>query len=67
MSQQWQKSTSSTQDGGNSVEVSVNGEGLIEVRESAAPDSVIVTTPTKFALWIEGVKRGEFDHFAAGV
>ncbi|MBO1413902.1 DUF397 domain-containing protein [Streptomyces sp. FH025] len=63
MSQQWQKSTSSTQDGGNSVEVSTNSEGLIEIRESATPDSIIVTTPTKFALWVEGVKRGEFDHF----
>ncbi|HJD81829.1 DUF397 domain-containing protein [Kitasatospora aureofaciens] len=63
MSRQWQKSTSSTQDGGNSVEVSTNSKGLIEIRESAAPDSTIVTTPVKFALWIEGVKRGEFDHF----
>ncbi|MER7751491.1 DUF397 domain-containing protein [Kitasatospora sp. NPDC097643] len=63
MSPQWQKSTSSSQDGGNSVEVSVNDQGLIEVRESASPDSTIVTTPLKFALWIEGVKRGEFDHF----
>ncbi|MBV6700593.1 DUF397 domain-containing protein [Kitasatospora aureofaciens] len=63
MPRNWQKSTSSSQDGGNSVEVSVNDQGLIEVRESAAPNSVIVTTPVKFALWIEGVKRGEFDHF----
>lgn len=65
MPQQWQKSTSSSQDGGNSVEVSTNGEGLIEIRESDDPDSIVVTTPKKFALWLEGVKRGEFDHFTA--
>ncbi|MFF1793684.1 DUF397 domain-containing protein [Kitasatospora sp. NBC_01246] len=63
MPQQWQKSTSSSQDGGNSVEVSTNSEGLVEIRESDDPDSIVVTTPRKFALWLEGVKRGEFDHF----
>ncbi|GAA1964654.1 DUF397 domain-containing protein [Kitasatospora viridis] len=61
--QNWQKSSSSSQDGGNSVEVSVNGDGLIEIRESASPAAIVVTTRTKFALWLEGVKRGEFDHF----
>ncbi|MEV8328741.1 DUF397 domain-containing protein [Kitasatospora sp. NPDC059811] len=66
MTQQWQKSTSSTRDGSDSVEVSVNERGLIEVRESESPDAIIVTTPQKFALWIEGVKRGEFDHFGDG-
>ncbi|MFD9594761.1 DUF397 domain-containing protein [Kitasatospora sp. NPDC059973] len=63
MPQHWQKSTSSSQDGGNSVEVSTNSEGLIEIRESDDPGSIVVTTPRKFALWLEGVKRGEFDHF----
>ncbi|MER7705209.1 DUF397 domain-containing protein [Kitasatospora sp. NPDC097605] len=56
----WQKSSIS----GNSnqcVEVRAAG-GRIEIRESDAPDSVVVTTPQTFALCIEGVKRGEFDH-----
>ncbi|MDH6133136.1 hypothetical protein P3T37_002530 [Kitasatospora sp. MAA4] len=61
--QRWQKSSTSTQDGGDSVEVTVNSAGMIEIRESDEPDSIIVTSPKKFALWIEGVKRGEFDHF----
>ncbi|WP_371479934.1 DUF397 domain-containing protein [Kitasatospora sp. NBC_00315] len=65
MPNHWQKSTSSTQDGGNSVEVIANSDGMIEIRESETPGETIVTTPKKFALWIEGVKRGEFDHFAA--
>ncbi|MFI6449272.1 DUF397 domain-containing protein [Kitasatospora sp. NPDC050543] len=65
MPKQWQKSTTSSQDGGNSVEVSTNDDGMIEIRESDAPDRVIVTTPTKFGLWLEGVKRGEFDRFIA--
>ncbi|MEV0533378.1 DUF397 domain-containing protein [Kitasatospora sp. NPDC050463] len=60
-----QKSSSSSQDGGNSVEVSKNGEAPIEIRESDAPDSVIVTTPKRFVLWLEGVKHGEFDHLGA--
>ncbi|MCX5211222.1 DUF397 domain-containing protein [Kitasatospora sp. NBC_00240] len=63
LEQRWQKSSSSTQDGGNSVEVAQNADGMIEIRESDDPGSVVVTTPKKFALWLEGVKRGEFDHF----
>ncbi|MFD4906515.1 DUF397 domain-containing protein [Kitasatospora purpeofusca] len=57
----WQKSSIS----GNSnqcIEVRTAG-GHIEIRESDAPESIVTTTPTKFALWLEGVKRGEFDHF----
>ncbi|MFJ4671960.1 DUF397 domain-containing protein [Kitasatospora purpeofusca] len=57
----WQKSSIS----GNSnqcVEVRT-ADGHIEIRESDAPESIVTTTPTKFALWLEGVKRGEFDHF----
>ncbi|MFI9331149.1 DUF397 domain-containing protein [Kitasatospora sp. NPDC052868] len=57
----WQKSSIS----GNSnqcIEVRTS-DGLVEIRESDAPDAVVVTTPKKFALWLEGVKRGEFDHF----
>ncbi|MFE6868500.1 DUF397 domain-containing protein [Kitasatospora sp. NPDC057692] len=55
----WQKSSIS----GNSnqcVEVRTAG-GHIEIRESDAPDTVITTTPERFARWIAGVKRGEFD------
>ncbi|MER6397752.1 DUF397 domain-containing protein [Kitasatospora sp. NPDC059973] len=58
----WQKSSAS----GNSnqcVEVRITGDGMIEIRESDAPGAIVVTTPKKFALWLEGVKRGEFDHF----
>ncbi|MEV7774427.1 DUF397 domain-containing protein [Kitasatospora sp. NPDC086791] len=65
MPNQWQKSTSSTQDGGNSVEVSTSSEGLIVMRESERPGETITTTQTKFRLFVEGVKRGEFDHYFA--
>ncbi|MFB7472615.1 DUF397 domain-containing protein [Kitasatospora sp. NPDC056184] len=57
----WQKSSIS----GNSnqcVEVRTAG-GRIEIRESDAPEAVVTTTPETFALWIAGVKRGEFDRF----
>lgn len=60
----WQKSSVS----GNSnqcIEVRIADNRMVEIRESDAPDAVVVTTPRKFALWLEGVKRGEFDHFGA--
>ncbi|MFD0277792.1 DUF397 domain-containing protein [Kitasatospora sp. NPDC127111] len=65
MSQQWQKPSTGTQDGGNAVEVRVRADGMIEIRESDDPDTVVVTTQKKFALWLQGVKAGEFDHFGA--
>ncbi|MCG6494879.1 DUF397 domain-containing protein [Kitasatospora sp. A2-31] len=63
MSKQWQKSSTSTQDGGNSIEVRVRADGMIEIRESDDPDTIVVTTQKKFALWVQGVQAGEFDHF----
>ncbi|MFE7192802.1 DUF397 domain-containing protein [Kitasatospora sp. NPDC057541] len=56
----WQKSSMS----GNSnqcLEVRA-ADGRIEIRESDTPDSAVTTTAEAFARWIEGVKRGEFDH-----
>ncbi|MFB6887893.1 DUF397 domain-containing protein [Kitasatospora sp. NPDC056327] len=58
----WQKSSTS----GNSnqcVEVRV-ADGLVQIRESEDPDAIVTTTPGAFARWLEGVKRGEFDHVA---
>ncbi|MFE2108177.1 DUF397 domain-containing protein [Kitasatospora sp. NPDC059463] len=56
----WQKSSMS----GNSnqcVEVRAAGD-RIELRESDAPDAIVTTTRPTFALCIEAVKHGAFDH-----
>jgi hypothetical protein len=56
----WQKSSFS----GNTndcVEVRT-ADGMVEVRESDTGDVVVRTTPRKFALFLQGVRAGEFDH-----
>ncbi|WP_405018188.1 DUF397 domain-containing protein [Kitasatospora sp. NBC_00070] len=58
---EWQRST----DTGNSnecVEARFGNDGSVEVRESDDPDIVIRTTPRKWAKFLLGAKRGEFDH-----
>ncbi|WP_035847168.1 DUF397 domain-containing protein [Kitasatospora azatica] len=58
----WQKSSYST-NSNECVEVRT-ADGLIELRESDEGDIIVRTTPTKFAKFLQGVKAGEFDHFA---
>ncbi|MFD7826667.1 DUF397 domain-containing protein [Kitasatospora sp. NPDC057940] len=59
----WQKSSYS----GSSnacVEVRVVA-GVIELRESDEGEVVVRTTARKFAVFLQGAKAGEFDHFTA--
>ncbi|MFF7638642.1 DUF397 domain-containing protein [Kitasatospora sp. NPDC008050] len=58
----WQKSSYSTSND-ECVEVRT-AEGLIELRESDEGGVIVRTTPAKFAKFVQGVKDGEFDHFA---
>ncbi|MDK0521414.1 DUF397 domain-containing protein [Streptomyces sp. ML-6] len=59
---EWQKSSFS---GGGEQCVEVAGQGdEILVRESDDPSAVTRTSRSKFAAFIQGVKAGEFDHFA---
>jgi hypothetical protein len=61
---QWRKSPTSGA-GGECVEVARAGD-MVLLRESDEPDTVIVmTTPAKFARFIEGVKLGAFDDLAS--
>ncbi|GAA2793504.1 DUF397 domain-containing protein [Kitasatospora sp. CM 4170] len=60
---EWQKSSFSGS-GGDCLEVR-NIEGLVELRESDEGDVIVRTTPLKFAKFLQGVKAGEFDRFAA--
>lgn len=59
----WQKSRASNPSG-NSVEVGEAGADVLVLRESDNPDEHVHTTREKFAAFIEGVKNGEYDHFA---
>ncbi|MFJ5883017.1 DUF397 domain-containing protein [Kitasatospora cineracea] len=56
----WQKSSFSG-DSNECVEVRTT-DGMVEVRESDTGEVVVRTTPRKFALFLEGVRAGEFDH-----
>ncbi|MCF3168814.1 DUF397 domain-containing protein [Streptomyces sp. CB04723] len=59
---EWQKSSfSASQD--QCVEITESA-GRILMRESDDPGAVAVTSREKFAAFIQGVKAGEFDHFA---
>ncbi|MFJ4922533.1 DUF397 domain-containing protein [Streptomyces sp. NPDC088725] len=64
-SHNWQKSSYSGT-GGNCINVASDGDGLIKLRESDQPDTIVTTTPEKLRAFILGVKAGEFDHFVAG-
>ncbi|MFI6055487.1 DUF397 domain-containing protein [Streptomyces violascens] len=60
----WQKATASGGGGENCIELQAGTEeGTIRVRESLLPDAEIITTKANLAAFIEGVKKGEFDHF----
>lgn len=59
----WQKSSKSNPSG-NSVEVAGDSESVL-IRESDQPNQWIKTTPEKLRAFIDGVKAGEFDHFAS--
>ncbi|MDH6119586.1 DUF397 domain-containing protein [Kitasatospora sp. GAS204B] len=59
----WQKSSYSAANN-QCVEVRT-ADDLVELRESDEGDVIVRTTPTKFAKFLQGVKDGEFDHFAS--
>jgi Domain of unknown function (DUF397) len=56
----WRKARESYGSGA-CVELAVDGE-LIALRNSRLPDVEIRYTRTEFAAFLDGAKRGEFDH-----
>jgi len=57
----WIKAKASAQSG-DCVELSRTGD-TIRVRDSKNPDgSMLGFTKSEFAAWLDGAKRGEFDH-----
>jgi hypothetical protein len=60
---EWIKSSVS-KDQSEYVEVRRTDEG-VDIRDSKDPDGpVLHYTPAEFAAWIDGAKKGEFDHLA---
>ena len=59
----WMKAAASGGDGGNCVEQRRH-DGMIEVRDTkddgAGP--TLRFTPAEFAAWLDGARKGEFDH-----
>lgn len=60
----WQKSSFSGGGGEQCLEAA-ESDGKILFRESDDPDLIIATSREKLAAFIQGVKAGEFDHFAS--
>ncbi|MER6144730.1 DUF397 domain-containing protein [Streptomyces sparsogenes] len=58
----WRKSSfSSGQPSSDCVEVAASPRNLILLRESDDPTAVITTVPARWAAFVRGVKRGDFD------
>ena len=58
---QWIKAAASS-DGANCVELRRH-DGMIEVRDTKDRSGPVLRFhPDEFAAWLDGAKRGEFDH-----
>ena len=58
----WRKSSRSSGNGGQCVEVAMNLPGIVAVRDSKDPDGPKLTfTPAEWKAFIGGVKTGKFD------
>ncbi|MEV8637894.1 DUF397 domain-containing protein [Streptosporangium sp. NPDC051023] len=58
----WRKSSRSSDNGGQCVEVAANLPGVVAVRDSKNPNGPkLLFTPTEWQSFIGSVKTGEFD------
>ncbi|MEV4378560.1 DUF397 domain-containing protein [Streptosporangium sp. NPDC049644] len=58
----WRKSSRSSDNGGQCVEVAANLPEVIAVRDSKDPDGPkLLLTPTGWGTFIRGIKTGDFD------
>ncbi|MFE6869063.1 DUF397 domain-containing protein [Kitasatospora sp. NPDC057692] len=60
---QWQKSSfSGSNEGGSCLELAMDAGVLRHLRESDAPESVLVVDAERLAVFLLATKTGEFDH-----
>lgn len=58
----WHKSSRSSTNGGDCVEVADNLADVVAVRDSKAPEGpALLFTPSEWHAFLSGVKAGEFD------
>lgn len=58
----WRKSSYSSSNGGNCVEVASAWSGAVAVRDSKNPDSgTLVISPAIWRALLAGIKAGDFD------
>lgn len=58
----WRKSSRSSSNGGNCVEVAGNVPGVVAVRDSKSPDGpALLFATADWGAFIGGIKSGEFD------
>ncbi|WP_449060374.1 DUF397 domain-containing protein [Planomonospora algeriensis] len=58
----WRKSSRSSDNGGQCVEVADNLPGVVAVRDSKDPDGPkLLFTPAEWRAFVGGVRAGEFD------
>ncbi|MET8382708.1 DUF397 domain-containing protein [Streptosporangium canum] len=61
----WRKSSRSSDNGGQCVEVADNLPGVVGIRDSRDPDGPkLLFTPAEWRSFIGGVKSGAFDRLA---
>lgn len=59
----WQKSSFSTGDSGECVELATGTTGLVHLRESDQPTQIATTTPATLAALLHAIKRhGGYPH-----
>ncbi|EFL23482.1 conserved hypothetical protein [Streptomyces himastatinicus ATCC 53653] len=60
----WRKSSFSTGDAPNCVELAADPVGRPHLRESDDSEAVIATTPAALRAFLRAAKAGRFDHLA---
>ncbi|MEU1792065.1 DUF397 domain-containing protein [Streptomyces sparsogenes] len=59
----WQKSSYSG-NAANCVYVAAYGDGRVKMRESDAPNAILITRPATFGVFIRAIKAGTLDRLA---
>jgi Domain of unknown function (DUF397) len=57
----WRKSSYSSANGGQCVEIALNLPGVVAVQDSKNPGPALVVGPASFVALTEAIKAGDFD------